>query len=63
MVPREDGSYRAVVDFRKVISVTFPDHYPLPVLSDLLQSITKDNTAFTTLDLKPDFLSDSFGFQ
>lgn len=31
LVPKKDGSYRAVIDFRKVNSVTVPDHYPLPV--------------------------------
>ena len=55
LVPKKDGSYRAVIDFRKVNSVTVPDHYPLPVLSDILQSIGKDNTVFTTLDLKSGF--------
>ena len=55
LVPKKDGSYRAVIDFRKVNNVTIPDHYPLPVLSDILQSIGKDNTVFTTLDLKNGF--------
>lgn len=55
LVPKKDGSYRAVVDFRRVNAVTEPDHYPLPVLSELLQSIGKDNTVFTTLDLKSGF--------
>ena len=45
-MPKKDGSYRAVVDFRRVNDVTIPDHYPLPVLKDLLQSIGKDNTVF-----------------
>lgn len=52
LVPKKDGSFRDVVDFLKVNAVIVPDHYPLPVLSDLLQSIEKDNTVFTTLDLK-----------
>ncbi len=55
LVKKKDGSYRAVVDFRKVNTMTVPDHYPIPVLSDLLQSIGKDNTVFTTLDLKSGF--------
>lgn len=55
LVPKKDGTYRAVVDFRRVNSVTIPDHYPLPVLSDILQSIGKDNTVFSTLDLKSGF--------
>ncbi len=32
-----------------------PDHYPLPVLSELLQSIGKHNTVFTSLDLPSGF--------
>ncbi len=55
LVPKKDGSYRAVVDFRRVSQVSDPDHYPLSVLSDLLQSIGRDNTVFTTLDLKSGF--------
>ena len=55
LVPKKDGSYRAVVDFRRVNDVTVPDHYPLPVLQDLLQSIGKNNTVFSTLDLKSGF--------
>ncbi len=31
--------------------MTVPDHYPLPVLSDLPQSFGKHNTVFTSLDL------------
>ena len=55
LVPKKDGSFRAVVDFRRVNDATVPDHYPLPVLQDLLQSIGKDNTVFSTLDLKSGF--------
>lgn len=55
LVPKKDGSYRVVIDFRKVNNVTVPDHYPLPVLSDILQSIGKDNVIFTNLDLKSGF--------
>ncbi len=55
LVPKKDGSYRAVVDFRRVNDATVPDHYPLPVLQDLLQFIGKNNTVYSTLDLKSDF--------
>ncbi len=50
LVPKKDGSYHPVIDFRKVNALTVPDHYPLSVLSELLQSIGKDNTVFTSLD-------------
>ncbi len=39
LVPKKDSSYRPVVDFRRVDDMTVPDHYLLPVLNDLLQSI------------------------
>ena len=55
LVKKKDGSFRPVVDFRKVNAATIPDHYPLPVLNEILQSIGKGNTVFTTLDLKAGF--------
>ncbi len=55
LVSKKGGSYRRVVDFRKVNDMTLPDHYPLPVLNDLLQSIGTGNTVFTSLDLKAGF--------
>ncbi len=55
LVPKIDGFYRPVIAFRKVNALTVPDHYPLPILSELLQSIGKDNTVFTSLDLLSGF--------
>ena len=55
LVKKKDNSYRVVIDFRKVNKVTEPDHYPLPVLSELLQNIGSDNTVFSTLDIKSAF--------
>ncbi len=55
LVPKKDGSYRPVVDFRRVNDMTVPDHYPLAVLNDLLQSNGKGNTVFTSVDLKTGF--------
>ncbi len=46
LVLKKDGSYRSVIDFWKVSALTVPDHYPFPVLSELLQSIGKHNTVF-----------------
>ncbi len=51
LVPKKDGSYRPVIDFRKVNAVTAPDHYPLSVSSELLQSVGKHNTVFTSIGL------------
>ncbi len=47
LVPKQDGSYHPVIDFCKVNALTVPDHYPLPVLSELLQSIGKHNKVFS----------------
>ncbi len=55
LVPKKDGSYRPVIDFQKVNALTVPDHYPVPVLSELLQSICKHNTVFTSLHLLSGF--------
>ncbi len=55
LVPKKDGPYLPVIDFRKVNALTVPDHYSLPVLSELLQSIGKHITVFTSLDLLSGF--------
>ncbi len=39
LVSKKDGSYRPVIDFQKVSAPTVPDHYLVPILSDLLQSL------------------------
>ncbi len=52
---KKDGSYRPVLDFCKVNALRVPDHYPFPVLCELLQSVGKHNTVFTSLDLLSGF--------
>ena len=51
LVPKKDGTYRPVIDFRRVNQVTEDDRYPLPVLSDLLMYLGRDNNIFSSLDL------------
>ncbi len=51
LVSKKDGSYRPVIDFRKVNALTVPDHYSLPILSDLLQSLGDSNTVFSSIYL------------
>ena len=51
LVPKKDGTYRPVIDFRQVNKVTEDDRYPLPVLKDLLMSLGQGNSVFTSLDL------------
>ncbi len=55
LIGKKDGSYRPVIDFRKVNTLTVPDYYPIPVLSDLLKSIGHTNTVFSYLDLLSGF--------
>ncbi len=50
LVGKKDGSYRPVIDFWKVIAHPVPDHYPLPILSDLLESLGDSNTVFSSTD-------------
>ncbi len=51
LVSKKDSSYRPVSDFRKVSALTVSDHYPLPILSNLLQSLGDSNTVFSSIDL------------
>ncbi len=51
LVPKNDGRFRPVIDFRKVNEVTEDDRYPLPVLGDLLMSLGQGNTIFSRMDL------------
>ncbi len=50
-MPKRDGTLRPVKDFRRVNEVTVDDHYPLPVLRDLLMCSGKENKVFSSLDL------------
>lgn len=51
LVAKKGGEYRLVVDYRKVNSITKPDSFPLPLISDCLDKMNK-KTMFTTLDFK-----------
>ncbi len=44
LVPKKDGTFRPVIDFRRVNAVTEDDHYPLPVLRDLLMCLGRGNS-------------------
>ena len=49
-VPKKDGQYRMVVDYRHLNSQTVADVYPLPLIPQLLEDM-KDAIYFTKLDL------------
>ncbi len=51
MVPQKNGTFRPVIVFRRVNEVTVDNHYPLPVLRDLLMCLGRGNKVFFSLDL------------
>ena len=55
LVPKSDGSWRPCIDFRRLNAATIPDRYPVPVLSDLLQSLGTENKVFSNIDLAQGF--------
>ena len=55
LVPKKDGDFRPVVDFRRLNQCTVSQRYPLPVLSDLLQSLGEHNSVFSSLGLMSGF--------
>ena len=55
MVPKKDKTYRVVVDFRRLNSVTKTDPYPMPTMKDLIYTIG-NKKYFSTIDLFQGFL-------
>ncbi|KAK4684360.1 hypothetical protein P7C73_g5823, partial [Tremellales sp. Uapishka_1] len=49
-VPRKDGRHRMVVDFCCLNAATVPDAYPLPLISEMTDQLSKSQI-FTELDL------------
>ena len=43
LVPKRNGTFRPVIDFRRVNEVTEDERFPLPVLKDLLMSLGQGN--------------------
>ncbi len=50
LVPKKDGKLRFYVDYRKVNSVTESDAYPLPNITEIVESLS-GATIFSTFDL------------
>ena len=50
LVPKKDGSLRFCVDYRKLNSITRKDVFPLPLVDDILDTLS-GTTFFTSLDL------------
>jgi hypothetical protein len=50
LVKKNDGSLRLYVDYRALNAITTKNHYPLPVISEMLDRMHKAKV-FTKLDL------------
>ncbi|GFW03131.1 retrovirus-related Pol polyprotein from transposon 17.6 [Trichonephila clavipes] len=51
VVHKKDGSPRVCIDFRKLNRVLVKDHYPLPLIEDILDKL-QDTRVFSTIDLR-----------
>ena len=56
LVPKSDGSFRPVVDYRPLNKVTVPEPFPMPNIRSLLLDIKRKTKIFTSLDLAKGFL-------
>ena len=56
LVPKKDGTFRPVVDYRRLNAVTIPEPYPMPNLRGLLKDIRCKSKVFSTIDLAKGFL-------
>ncbi|GFT85449.1 retrovirus-related Pol polyprotein from transposon 297 [Trichonephila clavipes] len=51
VVRKKDGSPRVCIDFLKLKRVLVKDHYPLPLIEDILDKL-QDTRVFSTIDLR-----------
>ncbi|GFS59606.1 transposon Tf2-11 polyprotein [Trichonephila clavipes] len=54
VVRKKDGSPRVCIDFRILNRVLVKDHYPLPLIEDILDKL-QDTRVFSTIDLRNGF--------
>ena len=56
LVPKADGSFRPVVDFRALNKLTIAEPFPCPSIKRLLSDINNKAVIFSTIDLQKGFL-------
>ena len=55
LVPKHDGNWRIVVDFKKLNNITIKDSHPLPKLEQAIQTLGGGYRYFSKLDMKSGF--------
>ncbi|CAF0823357.1 unnamed protein product [Didymodactylos carnosus] len=55
LTPKPDGTWRFVVDYKKLNNVTIEDQFPLPNMEQTVQRLGDGYKIFTKLDLKSGF--------
>ena len=55
MVRKKDGSFRFVVDYKRLNVITIKDSSPLPNMEDTIQKLGGGYRYFSKLDLKSGF--------
>eukprot|EP00963_Diacronema_lutheri_P013211 scaffold2382_cov568-Pavlova_lutheri.AAC.1 len=54
LIPKKDGRYRIVFDYRMLNNLTIKDKYPLPLIDDLLLDLSTSKF-FSSFDVKDGF--------
>ena len=55
LVPKHDGTWRMVVDYKKLNNITIKDNHPLPNLEQAIQILGSGYKFFSKLDMKSGF--------
>ncbi|CAF1431735.1 unnamed protein product [Rotaria sp. Silwood1] len=55
LVPKHDGTWRMVVDYKKLNNITIKDNHPLPNLEQAIQILGDGYKFFSKLDMKSGF--------
>ncbi|CAK1590748.1 unnamed protein product [Parnassius mnemosyne] len=51
VVPKKNGELRVCGDYRRLNSITTPDHYPIPRVKDFFTHQLSDETILSAIDL------------